>query len=108
MPRGGPAQAGRLAHQLGRAQEPGEPVQTLEELGPEKQPGFLLPELKRLDSAEHYRRCMLYIRRKDAEKQQEAGRPLFQREREDLARAFYAPRYRSELREAAQTSSRAA
>ena len=59
--------------------------------------GFYSREIRKLDSAEHYRRCMLYIRRKDEEKLATSGRRLLQRERVELAQSYYAPRYRAEM-----------
>ena len=59
--------------------------------------GFYSPDIRRLDSTEHYRRCMNYIRRKDEEKLATSGRRLLQRERVDLAQNYYAPGYRAEM-----------
>jgi hypothetical protein len=70
--------------------------------------GFYSPEIRRLDSTDHYKRCMLYIRRKDEEKLATSGRRLLQRERVELAQNYYAPRYRAEMHLAAQTAPAAA
>lgn len=88
--------------------DPLNPYKPLKNWAKLHQKGFYSPEIRRLDSTQHYKRCVLYIHRKDEEKLATAGRRLFQRERVELAQNYYAPRYRAEMNLAARTAPEAA
>lgn len=89
-------QAVNLIHWALRS-DPLKPYKPLKNWAKLHEKGFYSPEIRKLDSSEHYRRCMQYICRKDEEKLASAGRSLSQRERADLAQNYYAPGYRAEM-----------
>ena len=88
--------------------DPLHPYKPLKNWAKRNEKGFYSREVRKLDSAEHYKRCMQYIRRKDEERLATTGRELLPHEREELARGYYAPRYRAELYLAARSTPAAA
>lgn len=79
---------------------PLDPYKPLRNWAKKNRCGFYSQKVKQIDNNEHYLRCMLYIRRKEEKMLTDQGRGLFQKEREQLAQLYYAPRYRAETTEA--------
>ena len=76
------------------------PYKPLRNWAKKNRSGFYSEDVRRIDNNENYRRCMLYIRRKESEMLESGGRALFHGEREALTRGYYAPRYRAETEDA--------